>query len=99
MRDDDSLRMKIVLSVQRALLGNISNSVRGVAVDWDEWRICIIAYFQGEISEDDRETMSCVHTEVAADFIDLAPVELLLKHLDVPAKMSGYRVWIFLRKE
>jgi hypothetical protein len=91
--------MDIVLSVQRALLGSITPNLRGVAVDWDDRTIRVVSYYHGAISDEDKDIMSCVHTEVATDFIDLRQVDLVLERLDMPMKMNGYRAWVFLRKE
>lgn len=99
MMNDNMFRNKIVGSVQRALLGSVTPNLRGVAVDWDETEILVICYFHGSISDDDREEMSCVHTEVATDFVDIVPVHFRLDRLDMPAKMNGFRAWVFLRKE
>ena len=96
---DDNSRHKIVLSVQRALLGSITPNLRGVAVDWNDNEIRVFCYYHGAISEDDREEMSCVHTEVATDFVDIAAVHFVLVRSDMPTPMKGYRAWIFLRKE
>jgi hypothetical protein len=99
MNDDDMCRQKIVLSVQRALLGEVTPNLRGVAADWNGTEIRVVCYYHGLISDDDREEMSCVHTEVATDFIDIAPVHFVLERLDMPTKLNGFRAWVFLRKE
>ena len=67
MNVDDALRQKIVLSVQRALLASVTSNLRGVAADWNESEIRVYCYYHGPITEDDREVISCVHTEVATD--------------------------------
>jgi hypothetical protein len=109
--EDTSFRPRIMLSVQRALLGSITCNLRGVAAEWNDKEIRIICYFHGPLSEDDREEMSCVHTEVVADFVDIAQVHCDLERLDMPAKLFGpekaislekpigNRAWVFLRKE
>ena len=109
--NNDLLRHKILLSVQRGLLGSVTSNIRGVATDWNDSEIRIVCYYHGPISDDDREEMSCVHTEVATDFIDIAPVDFVLEQLDMPKKligpeavigaekMIGNRAWAYLRKE
>ncbi len=99
MNDDVMRRQKIVLSVQRALLGSVTPNLRGVATDWNDTEIRVFCYYHGPIADNDREEMSCVHTEVATDFIDIAPVHFVLERADWPMKMNGHRAWIFLRKE
>jgi hypothetical protein len=99
MNDDVMCRQKCVLSVQRALLGSVTPNLRGVAVDWDKNEVRVTCYYHGPISDNDREIMSCVHTEVATDFIDIAPVHFSLERVDMPIKINGFRAWVFLRKE
>lgn len=108
MDNNASLRQHILLSVQRALLGSVTSNLRGVAVDWNKTDIRIVFYLHGPISDDDREEMSCVDTEVAADFIDIAPVDFVLEQLDMPKTLIGlnsvmgpdsHRAWAFVRKE
>src|SRR5262249_15827690 len=60
-------RIHVLLSVQRALLGEVPPALRGVTVGWDASSINIVCYFDGEISEEDQASMSCVETEVIAD--------------------------------
>lgn len=97
--DDTSLRTKLLLSVQRAMLDTVTPNLRGVGVDWDDSLIRLIVYFDGPLSDDDRETFSVVHTEVLTDFVDLRPVELILERRDAPKGLDGCRAWAFLRKE
>ena len=109
MFDEDAiLRQKILLSVQRALLGSVTSNLRGVAIDWNNNEIRIVGYYDGPISDDDREEMSCVDAEVATDFIDAASVDFALHRLDMPERIIGldseigpgsHRAWAFLRKE
>ena len=62
------LRVRTLLSLQRALLGEIPSSLRGVTVYWDSSRILIHCFFDGEIKEIDRKSMKDVATEVQSDF-------------------------------
>ena len=68
MAGDESKRVSVLLSVQRALLGEVSSRLRAVRVSYDETNIRIVASFDGKITEADRESMSEVETEVYADF-------------------------------
>lgn len=99
MLSDATLRPDIVLSVNGALLGNVTPNLRGVAVDWDDHTIRVVCYFHGSISEEDQEIMDCVHTEVATDFVDSRVVELTAQRLDMPTKMDGLRAFVFERRE
>jgi hypothetical protein len=46
-----------LLSVQRALSGEVSPPLRGVTVGWYDYVIQLRSYFDGPISEEDRESM------------------------------------------
>lgn len=70
-----------------ALLGAVSPSLRRVAVDWTDKAIKITSYFDGEISEKDKESMSCVEGEVLADFSDY-DVRLDIIRQDAPSTFS-----------
>ena len=53
---------------QRALLGEIYPAIRAVAVGFSESRALTTRfYFDHEPTEDDRENMSCVLTEIFAN--------------------------------
>ena len=56
------------LSVQRALLGNISDNVRAVVFTVDIQSLRLRFYIDQEISEANVESASCVETEVIADY-------------------------------
>ncbi len=61
-------RQCVLLSVQRALLGEVPPALRGVTLGWDDSLIYLRCYFDGPISEEDHESMELVATEVMADF-------------------------------
>lgn len=94
------LRINVLLSLQRALLGEISPNIRGITCSWDTSIITIHCYFQAEISDDDRESMECVATEVIADFPEHRVI-LECKRLDMPASLNPYTLsaWVYRRKE
>lgn len=92
------MRNSVISSVQRALLGEVSRRLRGVAVRWNENSITILCYYDHRIYQKDREAMSCVETEVMADFPEL---EI---RLSVRLYVRGQRkpidsVWVYLRSE
>jgi len=63
------IELEIRLSIQRALIGNISKNVRGICCDWDdefEW-FRIIFYLDIEPNEEERELQSVVMTEFHND--------------------------------
>jgi hypothetical protein len=48
------IRVRVLLSVQRALLGHIGTAVRAIMCRWTEDEIHVRAVFDGEISDDGR---------------------------------------------
>ena len=56
------------LSAQRALLGEVTASLRMVTIGWDELKVFRIrAYFDKQPDDDMREGVEAVSTEVIAD--------------------------------
>lgn len=64
-------RIELMYSIQRALSGQIPDKLCSVTcgIDAEKW-IHIVAYFDGPASDDDRENISVIGTEVIADFPD-----------------------------
>jgi hypothetical protein len=103
--DEIIIRQKVLLSIQCAMLGEVFPSLRAVSVDWDYYgslSVHIYAYVDAELSDDDRECLSQIETEVDADqdwaksigteVIRLSPNERVPR-----AKPKG--VWVFMRKD
>ena len=97
---DVSLRVSVLLSVQRALLGAIGPSVRAVLCCWTTASINVRVVFDGPISEHDLETMSIVETEVISDFPD-CDVRVLCVRIDQvrPIELDASEVVVFRRQE
>jgi hypothetical protein len=92
-------RADILLSLQRALLGEVSSYLRQVTVDWDNEEIIIRCYFNGPISDIDRESMECVHTSVIADFFPEHSVDLEIIRKDAPAPIGTRGAVVYARRE
>jgi hypothetical protein len=65
-----NIAVNIRLSLQRALIQNISIHVRGICCDWDENMEWFKIYFYLDIppNEEEKELQSCVMTEFVCDF-------------------------------
>lgn len=81
------MRVRVLLSVQRALLGHIGTAVRAILCRWTENEIHVRAVFDGEIREDDAEAISEAETEVIADFPSETAVFFKLERCDHPASI------------
>ena len=83
------LRIKVLLCLQSALLGEITPNIRGITCGWNNSSITIHCYFQDEISEQEAESMECIATEVIAHFPDLK-ISIESKRLDLPESLNLY---------
>lgn len=95
------MRVHVLLSVQRALLGHIGTAVRAIMCRWAEDEIHVRAVFDGEISDDDAEAISEAETEVIADFPSRTAVCFKLERCDHPAsiKQNADEEVVFRRME
>jgi hypothetical protein len=93
-------RASAILSVNRALWGAVTASLRSVQVSFDESEMHLHFYFAGDPSDEDLEAMQVAATEVAADF----PAAKVLEHgvatdPSTPLPHCAGHHTVFLRKE
>jgi len=93
------LRPQVLLSIQRALLGEVFPALRGVAVGWQDRTIRIVCYTDGPVSATDQERLAGVETEVLADFSEDYEVQLDIIRCDGPAEMAPLQAWAYQRRE
>jgi hypothetical protein len=95
------IRARLLLSVQRALLGAVSPRLRAVTCGWEGVEITLRFVFDGEMVEEDLEDAGVVATEVAADFPAPWTVDEDVARLDYPDDLRpvGLALWAFRRKE
>lgn len=88
------------LSIQRALLGNITYNIRAIIAELGEDDIQLFFYYDGEIQEDDEENASEIGTEVIADFDDGYNIDVNVRRLDYPKPIHhSDGICVYLRKE
>jgi hypothetical protein len=91
------LELRAVL--QTALLGEVGPALRGVAYRLDGREVRILFYFDGPVSDEDRESAACVGTEVIAALPeDVRVVEEVIR-LDAPARIPPDLPRVFHRRE
>ncbi len=56
------------MSMNRALLCEVAPALRAAKIHWAAKTINLHFYYDGEISDEDRESAECVGTEVISDF-------------------------------
>ena len=94
------LRRDVLLTAQVALLGEISPTVRGVALAWDAVEVRLRAVIDGDPSEDDVESMECAGSEIVAAFPGhRIAVEVIRVDAPAPLESHGLKAWVFRRKE
>jgi hypothetical protein len=92
-------KLHVLVELQQALLGEVSRTLRAVTVLYDDDSIHFDAYYDGKITDDAREAMSRVETELIAAFPETHRISYSVKRLDFPALIPKDRVWVFYRQE
>lgn len=93
-------RNEILISVFRAMLGNISNNVRAITIGWSVNKFFIRAYFDREPQAEDIEDISIISTEVLADFRTFKEEQLDCIYSKAPInELERLAEWVFIRKE
>ena len=83
-------RARVLLSLQRALLGAITPEVRAIDVCWRDGEIRIRVAVESEPSEELLEIVDDFEAEVEADFIPRAMVRSTIEHSPVGTKIGPY---------
>ena len=96
---DTNRDMKLRLSGQRALWGNVPSSLRAASVALNGNRIRFRAIFDAGASSSDKEHLCFAAMDIIADFE--APLTIEEEYLDVPAPsdMEHLQNLLFLRAE
>lgn len=68
MKNAEARRCEVLLAMQQALLGEVTAHLRAICVSYCDHSIHFEAYFDGIITDDDRDRMSLVEAEVMALF-------------------------------
>ena len=95
------IRLIILASIQRALLGNITSNLRAVYVLCeDESDLHLIFYYDKPLSEDEEELTSIVDTEFMCDFPSPTYKTSYTIHvLPYPNRIPDHGICTFLRYE
>ncbi len=94
------LRSRLLLSAQRALLGEVFPALRAVTIRWSKDAIALRAYVDGELLDDDAESLSCIATELTADLWQEMRVDYEAIRCDWPQRIDDDDgVFIYARRE
>ncbi len=91
--------IKARLSLQRALLGEVSSNLRAVVFSITGLIITVRFYFDGPVSQEDEESASYVETEVLADYEPEYTVTAQCIRSDFPSSINDDGLWVYLRRE
>lgn len=92
----DDLRVKVLLSTHKAMLGMIHPNIRLVTIDWGDTYFYIKAYFDRPTNSDDLDILKTISTEVAADFPDFSDSREFAEFSNEPVeKLEGLKKWCF----
>ena len=73
----------MLLSLMRALWGEVSPALRAASIKLDNQTVHVFFFYDGEISDEDQESAECVATEVIASFPNYK-LEVDIRRLDYP---------------
>lgn len=96
-----TLEITVKLSLQRALLGEVSDNLRMVAADCNDEqnKITVFFYFDGEISPQNAESANCICAEVSGDFDETTSICDTPIRLDFPERLPPHSLTAYLRQE
>ncbi|MFI5334700.1 MAG: hypothetical protein ACHQT8_06010 [Chlamydiales bacterium] len=93
--------INVRLSLQRALLCEISPNLRLVAFDYDKLKkeIFLYFYFDKQITDENKSSVNSIAGEVTGDFDEKTQVVEKCIHLDFPARLPAHQFSVYHRKE
>ena len=92
-------RNLVLLSLQRAILGEVFPALRMVTVEWSHAEVKFFAYVDGPLTDEDEESLSCISAEVAADFWSGIDTNYVVVRADLPTRIDDTRTRVFRRRE
>jgi len=93
-------KVDLVLSVNRALWGNVPQTLRSVSCEFsDESTVILKSIFDGKPSNYDKELASLVGTEVLADLPSNYKFEEIIEGSAYPDKLNNLEYLVYLRHE
>jgi hypothetical protein len=101
LANEIELRQRVLLSMQRALLGEVTPDLRGVTAGWDTTRLDAIFVYDGVVTELVTEAVAVIETQVIADFFPELAVRFVAVRSPVPSDLNHFarRAWVYRRRE
>lgn len=97
---DDEMRIRVLLSMQRALWDMVTPDLRGVAVSWGSDWVRARFIYESDRSENE-ELVREIETEVLADFDEqlTTQFESVSAPAPQPRLLRDGEAWVYLRRE
>ncbi|MFI6220976.1 hypothetical protein ACIBEH_10520 [Nocardia salmonicida] len=92
--EEERKRKALLSSVNRAMSGNLPPVVRAVFCKDESSRVFLRFVVDGEISDGDRDSVSCIGAEVIADFSAPYLIEESVERLDAPSHVANPPGWL-----
>ena len=101
MTTEGRLRSDAIIYLQRALLGMVTPELRGVTIRVDEDLVHARMVYEHEPTEDERELVSEVETEVIAAYLPEVEVTVVPDAVPPPAwpQLEPGESWVYRRRE
>ena len=98
--EETEFRRDVLIAFQTALLGMVTPNLRGVSVNWDNWRIAGLFVYEGQISELEKEIVSDIEGEVISHF-SRHTIDLMVRECDAKVDLEQFSlgVWVYQRSE
>jgi hypothetical protein len=93
------MRTLLGMSLQRALLGEVTPSLRGVGVRVGVSRVEVGFFYDGDVSHEDRDTASRVEAELLADLPPEFKVVTDVRRVDGRGTLPEMDLWVYRRQE
>lgn len=98
--ENDQLRIRVLLSIQRALWGMIYPAIRAIAVGYEGTKkLKVIYYIDREPNENDYENLSEVTGEVCSDIEFASVEEVCIYTLEPFSQLDHLDSWVYMRLE
>jgi len=92
-------RIQVLLSLQRALWGEVFPALRAVTVEYSEASVKFVAYVDGPLEDTDADSLSAISAEVSADFLPGVDIDYEVVRRDSPMRIDDGRLLVYRRRE
>jgi hypothetical protein len=97
--EEEKLKRRIILEIQRSLWDRVTPQIRAVSFTLTDEEVVVYVYTDGEIPEEEKEDLDVIGAEVVAGMIDFRFIDVRIIRVDFPQKIPVQGELVFLRKE